>query len=443
VREDRPGDPHLAAYVTLDDGTSVSPAAVRRALLDVLPAYMVPDSIGVMHALPLSTNGKIDRRALASLPPTPAGGEHVLPRTPLEAQLVRIWEDVLGIAPIGVTDDFFALGATSLGAGRVFERIERELGATLPMSPIFVAPTVERLAALVEQASSRRWQTLVPMQTEGTRTPIFWVHGGGGTIVHFQLLARRLGADQPFYGFQLRGLYGDAAPLATVEEMAAHDIRELRTVQPHGPYVLAGYCFGILVAFEMARQLEREGERVALVIGINGGTPGYIRRYGRPRHVTWHDPVATPATRAGRAVLAMKRVKWALEPANLAPQKRLRGAARRTKLRTLRQLVRLCAAIDRPIPDAIRGEGVYEACHWAEAHYRPDRHDVRMLLFTAPELFRTRDLGWGELVGGELIVEQLPGHHETQRDAMYEPMVARVAERIRTELERALGNSPG
>lgn len=439
VREDRPGDPHLAAYVTLDEGTSVSPAALRRALLDVLPAYMVPDSIGVLHALPLSSNGKIDRRALGTLPPAAAGGEHVAPRTTLEARITRIWEEVLGIAPIGVTDDFFALGATSLGAGRVFERIERELGASLPLSPIFQAPTIERLAALVEHAPRRQWETLVPMQTAGTRTPIFCVHGGGGTIVHFQLLARRLGNDQPFYGFQLRGLYGDVAPLGSVAEMAAHNITEMKSVQPEGPYVLAGYCFGILVAFEMAQQLTRAGERVALVVGINGGTPDYIRRHGRPRHITWVDAVERPTSRVGRAVLAVKRVKWALEPANLAPIRRARGVARRTKLRSIRLLARLHAAAGRPLPERIRGEGVYEVCHWAEEHYRAAPFDGRMLLFTAPELFRERDIGWGALVRGELMIEELPGHHETQRNAMYEPAVALVARRIEAELERVLG----
>src|SRR5207248_11020268 len=190
-------------------------------------------------------------------------------------------ESELGIEPLGIGDDFFELGLTSVVAARLFARLERELGKTLPLGALFQAPTIERLAELIEaEPRESRWTSLVPIQPSGSQPPIFCVHGGAGTILHLQPLARRLGTDQPFYGLQARGLYGGEPPHGTVEEMAAHYLDELRGVQPEGPYYLAGYCFGSIVAFEMAQRLVRNDEQVNMLVGFNGPSPDWIRRYG-------------------------------------------------------------------------------------------------------------------------------------------------------------------
>ena len=136
------------------------------------------------------------------------------PRTEMERRLAEIWERELDICPIGVTDDFFDLGVTSIVAATLFAAIEHELGDQLPLGAIFRAPTIEALAKLLEGAESgSRWTSLVPIQPEGTKPPIFCIHGGAGTILHLAPLARRLGPDQPFYGLQSRGLYGGSTPL--------------------------------------------------------------------------------------------------------------------------------------------------------------------------------------------------------------------------------------
>ncbi|HLX20720.1 MAG TPA: amino acid adenylation domain-containing protein, partial [Gaiellaceae bacterium] len=258
AREDAPGDARLVAYVVIEgSGPERTPNALRRALVDILPAYMVPSAVVVLDELPLTPNGKIDRKAL----PTPSverdsESPYAEPHTDLERRLVGIWEDELDVRPIGVRDDFFDLGLTSFIAARLFARLERELGASLPLGALFRAPTIERLAVLLsEEKSGGRWTSLVPIQPEGTQPPLFCVHGGAGTILHLQPLARCLGSDQPFYGLQARGLYGGAPPHRTVEQMAKHYLDELRMVQPHGPYYLAGYCFGSIVAFDMAQKL--------------------------------------------------------------------------------------------------------------------------------------------------------------------------------------------
>jgi len=398
VREDAPGEQRLVAYVVLRYGSSVAPPRLRRALLERLPRYMVPDAIVLLEELPLNTNGKVDRAKLPAPGRRPGGGEgYVTARSALERRLVAIWEEVLDIRPVGITDDFFDLGANSLAAARVFDRIERELGAKLPLSPLFAAPTIEKLAQLIERGRvENRYPSLVPIQPRGERTPIFWVHGGAGTILHFQPLARALGEKQPFYGFQMQGLYGDAPPHLSVESMAAHYISELRKVQPHGPYALAGYCFGALVAFEMAQQLERGGERVALLATVNGPTPQYI-----VAHRVW----------LGK--------RWALE----------------VFWHLFR--ARLYALYRRPLPDAWRELTIRLICNGAEARYRPRVYDGTMLLFKAANLYDEPTLGWADFVTRGVDVVEVPGEQAGPRSTMREPHVRHISVRLAEELERA------
>ncbi|MGZ4317494.1 MAG: non-ribosomal peptide synthetase, partial [Gaiellaceae bacterium] len=222
ARDDGSGA-ELVAYI-VPSASPVSGAQLRRQLSEHLPAYMVPSAIVSLQAFPLTPNGKIDRKAL----PAPTrerltDAEVVAPRTSLERRLAEIWERVLGMSPIGVTDNFFDLGLTSLVAAQLFAEIEHEVGGALPLGAIFRAPTIETLADLIEsRENGSRWTSLVPLQPRGTRLPVFCVHGGAGTILHLEPLAHCLGDDQPLYGLQARGLYGGASPLRTVEEMASH-----------------------------------------------------------------------------------------------------------------------------------------------------------------------------------------------------------------------------
>ncbi len=429
VREDVDGDPRLIGYVACDVGTAIAPGDVRRALLATLPAYMVPDGVVVLERLPCNTNGKIDRAQLPPPPQTRAtqqGANTVAARNATEQRLIAIWEDVLDLRPIGVTDDFFALGATSITAARVFERIERELGAVLPLSPLFAAPTIERLARLIASGNVERSVTsLVPIQANGSRRPIFGIHGGAGTILHFHALAKRLGNDQPLYGFQMQGLYGDAAPHASVASMARHYIAEMRSVQPHGPYAIVGYCFGAIVAFEMARRLSSAGEQISLLASVNGPSPAYIRRHGGPSPVA-RIRLRPPAGIGGRLVFGMKCVWWSLNG-------ELRGNLR-TRLFDLRTYA--YAKFGRPLPDRWRELAMYRICHVAETRYRVRAYRGAMLVFHADGLYRRDDLGWTPFVRS-IATYRVDGRHETQRDAMFEPAVATIADCIRRQLEVA------
>jgi amino acid adenylation domain-containing protein len=269
LREDAPGDKRLVAYVTGE----VVVEDLRRPLRERLPEVMVPAAFVHLATLPLSANGKVDRKALPVPDRGPAPG-FVAPRTPVEEALGEIWAEVLGRERVGVHDNFFELGGHSLLAVVLMARIEKRLGKTFPLVTLFAAPTLEALAALVDRSDGQaRCSALVAIQPQGERAPLFCVHPVGGNVLCYLDLARHLAPEQPFYALQTpdpgAGAPGSRSLPASIEEMAARYLRELRRIQPHGPYRLGGWSMGGLVAFEMARQLERQGEETDLVALID------------------------------------------------------------------------------------------------------------------------------------------------------------------------------
>jgi thioesterase domain-containing protein len=255
-----------------------------------LPDYMVPSAFVVLPAMPLTPNGKIDRRGMPA--PPESSGEATPPAGALEAQLVRIWEDVLGKRPIDIRDDFFDLGGHSLLAARLMHRTGEALGKTLPLAMLIQSPTIQQLAtALRQNGWSHHWSSLVPIQPAGSHLPFFCVHGVGGNAIGFHELGRRMGPDYPFYGLQSQGLDGKHSCHTTIEEMAAHYINEIRSVQPQGPYFMGGFSFGGLVAYEMAQQLREHGQEVGQLV-LFDTYPGNLKAVGTSLidllvHPTW------------------------------------------------------------------------------------------------------------------------------------------------------------
>jgi thioesterase domain-containing protein len=272
ARDDEKGVKRLIAYVVANrqaaNETSEITAELRRFLKGKLPHYMVPSAFVVLDALPLSANGKVNRNALPAPDVTrqEMAGAYVKPRDPLQYQLVAIWEELFGVAPIGIADNFFDLGGHSLLAVRMMDRIGQQLGKMLPLATLFAGATIEHLAqALIHSEKPNHSAPVVEIQRGNGRLPFFYLHGdfnGGG--LYCRSLARHLGEDQPFYALQPHGLDGQPAP-TSIEAMAEYHLHSLREVQPSGPYLLGGHCNGGLIAFEMARRLEAGGERVALL----------------------------------------------------------------------------------------------------------------------------------------------------------------------------------
>lgn len=181
-------------------------------------------------------------------------------------ELVRIWQQLLGAESIGVDQNYFDLGGDSVLAVHLFAEIEKVFNVKLPLATLFEAPTIQDLAEVLRsEAPSDGWSPLVPIQDSGSRPVFFCVHGAGGNVLIYRELSQNLGSDQPFYGLQSQGLDGAYPPLTRIEDMAALYVKAIRRRQPHGPYLIGGYCGGGLIAFEAAQQLRSEGEEIALL----------------------------------------------------------------------------------------------------------------------------------------------------------------------------------
>jgi amino acid adenylation domain-containing protein/FkbM family methyltransferase len=270
VREDTPREKRLVGYVVAKQGMRVDPAQLRSHLSSKLPEYMIPSAFVSLDRFPLTPNGKVDRKALPVPERSAVGATVTSSRDSLDLQLIKLWESVLGVKPIGLQDNFFDLGGTSLAAVRLFSKMRKLFGRSFPLSVLIQAPTVEKLADLARRDGwTPRWISLVPIQPGGSKPPFFCVHGGGGNVLIYKDLAAHLGQDFPFYGLQARGLDGSKDYLTTVEAMAESYLLELQELQPEGPYHLGGFCMGGQIAFEMARKLIEKGQDVNLLVLID------------------------------------------------------------------------------------------------------------------------------------------------------------------------------
>jgi aspartate racemase len=229
---------------------------------------MIPSAFVYLDRFPITPNGKVDRRALPAPDRNrsqPAEG-FVAPRDELELQLTQIWGKVLGVEHIGMEDNFFDLGGHSLLAVRLFDRIQKKIGKHLTLATLFQAPTIAQLARILRQEeSTTAWSSLVPIQDGGSKPPFFCLHGCFGEVAHFYDLARLLGPEQPFYGLRALGLEEGQVPQTRFEDMAAHYIKEIRTIQSDGPYFIGASGAGCIIALEIAHQLESQGQHVTLL----------------------------------------------------------------------------------------------------------------------------------------------------------------------------------
>ncbi|MCC5632613.1 amino acid adenylation domain-containing protein [Nostoc sphaeroides CHAB 2801] len=268
VREDVPGNKFIVAYLVPDAGETIVSDEIHSFLKQKLPDYMLPAALIILDSLPLNANGKVDRKALPvpNLTNVQIGKTFATAEDSLQLQLTKIWENVLGIHSISIKDNFFDLGGHSLLAIRLFAQINKIFDKNLPTAILFQAPTIEQLTNILRQEGcSTPWSSLIPIQLQGSKLPFFYIHSLYGNLFHSRTLLGNLDLDQPVYGLQAQGLDRKQAPYTRIEDMAAHYIKEIRTIQPQGPYFLGGWCIGGTVAFEMARQLETQGEKVELL----------------------------------------------------------------------------------------------------------------------------------------------------------------------------------
>jgi amino acid adenylation domain-containing protein len=420
------GDKHLAAYLVPRNG-NLSHDEVREFLGRRLPDYMVPSVFVTLEALPLSPMGKVDRHALPAPDDSRPMSEQglVAPADELELKLTRIWQRVLGVNRLGVTENFFELGGHSLLAVRLFAEIEKTFGKNLPLATLFQAPTVRQLASVLRQEGWHDgWSSLVMIQPGGARRPFFCVHAAGGNVLEYHDLARSLGPDQPFYGLQAKGLDGKSPPHTTIKEMAAHYIKEMREIQPDGPYLIGGRSSGGTIAFEMACQLEVEGEKVEVLALLDTYPAGYFK--------------LLPGSATLRQRLVRRMKKWQKHVTNLHALDpigkvryllgKLRYAPAKAKHKLYSGAYKILKKFGNPLPAVL--QNIEEINFIAVKEYEPQIYSGDITLFLASDLTSDYDLrdGWRELVRGRIDAHEIPGNH---LNIIKEPHVRELAEKLR------------
>ncbi|HYB69038.1 MAG TPA: thioesterase domain-containing protein, partial [Candidatus Bathyarchaeia archaeon] len=425
------GERRLVAYVVADGPPA--PRELREHLRTRLPEYMVPAAFVAVERLPLTSNGKVDRARL----PEPEesrepGAPAALPRDDVERQLVAIWQAVLGLEQVGTRDDFFDLGGHSLLALRMFGRLEQALRVRLPIATLFETPTIEGLAAAVRRGGQpTQWRSLVSIQAEGSLPPIFAVPGVGGNVLCYNEFAQAMAPDQPLYGLQSRGLDGAEKPLTRIEDIAAAFVKELREVQPDGPYYLAGMCMGGIVVYEMAQQLRAAGQEIGLLVLLETWPP--VGTWAR---------ILMPGARllaASRLVRGRLRL-YAETLARLDTRDRARYLLGR--LRMLGQMVAQ--------RDVFRGDRsefhqdvVTQANLIAYQQYEPRPYTGRVVFFRAEGRRVTaqqdRRLVWRKLISGELDIQTVPV--DDSGLMLMEPHVQVLARELKICIERAMARA--
>jgi amino acid adenylation domain-containing protein len=436
ARPDSFGEKRLVAYFVPVNPTPQQTGKLLRFLKQKLPAYMIPAAFVPLKSLPLLSCGKVDRKKLP-LPDThrPELEEAFIEPTDLiEEKLAAIWGEVLGLEKIGIHDNFFDLGGNSLLAARLFTEIEKKAGWKLPLVTLFESPTISLLAESIRRdALSTTRGVLVPLQTSGSKPPLFLVHGaGGGMLWGYANLAKHLDANQPVYCFDPRNMEG-LEEWATIEQMAAHYLQALRSFQPTGPYCLGGYCFGGEVAFEMAQQLHDQGERVSTLVMFNAMPPN--SRFERVK--------VTPLF---VVKFAWNSWHWFRYFCHWTPEQRHDFSRR--KLRLIKKYFGQLIGRSEMGPIPVKAEDRidvslypdYQRRFWdihlrASAQYHPRPYPGHITVF------RTRiypflcsfdpTFGWGEFAEDGVTVRVVSGAHESILD---EPYVRGLAKEVKLSL---------
>ena len=402
VIENGTDDIRLIAYVVSNGDTSVEAGrALRAAVAKSLPGHMVPAHVIVLKSLPLTARGKVDRAALP--PPPNLGLARIGSRVPsdtYEHSLVAIWQNALKIPKIGVDDDFYEIGGTSLQAFLIFSDIARTFGRDLPPTTMLEASTIAKQAALLrDEASPRNNSKLIAFRKSGSQAPLFLVHAAFGDIAYAGELARQLKSDRPVFGLRPAKLDGTESVSRNMEAIAADYISEIRQVQRKGPYFLAGHSFGGRAAYEMAQQLTRQGEDVAFLGLIDTYAPK-----GRKKRET-----AVP--RAARHVGALRKRNFRemIAYIGMHAAKNLAYGLAAARLAALENLPKpIGSRLINPPSYGLRPD-LYESMHKkANQRYVPQPYCGRMAVFSAEGLAKFHQRHWQPLTLGGLTVIEIP-----------------------------------
>jgi acyl transferase domain-containing protein/thioesterase domain-containing protein/acyl carrier protein len=397
---------------------SATPAA-----LVAVPEPLAPADLGeAEHNVPTAAP-QVKATAAATAAPAAAIGSGSI-----EATLISWWQELLGVEQVGLDDDFFELGGHSLIGVRLFAKIKKTYQADLELAAIFEARTIRQLSALIAgkqqpaPAAQKSWSTLVPIQPNGSRTPLFCVHAVGGDVIFYEQLARALGPEQPFYAIRSALITREDQTRTTIEELASIYVSEMRAFYPQGPYFIGGASYGGLVAFEMAKQLHAQGVPPALLIMFDTSVPN-------------SEEIVPPTARA-TTFWQNLRQQGVPYLARKAEVKRKYWAEKLDR----RAQIAACAAYHlagRRLPVNLRYFEIDEAHRQALAHYIFRPYEGKITVIRAedrgPEVLGKREdptLGWGKLAGTLEMID-VPTRHMFM---LFEPYVTTFAARLKTLL---------
>lgn len=414
--DDRTGGKRLVAYVVPAEPTGPTSDELRQYLRSALPEFMIPSAFVLLDELPCSPNGKVDRNRLPSPEERPVArsAEYVPPRNPVEETLTEVFERVLGRPRVGIHDSFFDLGGHSLLALRILDEIGRA-GLSLTVEQLFQRPTAAELAQVVsfQAVEEGGWSCLVTLRGGRGRPPVYMMHTTPGDVLGYTDLVRELGADQPCYGLQSVGLHDPSCAHRSIEEMASHYLDALRRHQPEGPYHLVGWCYGGVVAYEMAQQLVAQGQRVGLLGLIDSPAP---------HPGLWNVGYWLDRFRAIRSLSATELFTWG--------RTRAQGWLESHQKRNTEAL-----AVQVSKGPLANRAAVSEVNLGAIRRYRPQFYPGRLTLFrrTEPVPGTAHDpwLGWRNLVGQ---LEVRPIAASTHQSILRLPHVRALAEAIRNRV---------
>ncbi|MDB6038273.1 MAG: hypothetical protein JWM99_2114 [Verrucomicrobiales bacterium] len=426
ARENSAGEKRLVAYLTFRrQRPDVS--VLRSYLRSLLPEYMVPSAFVILESLPFMPNGKVDRRALpAPLEESFSSSTIKGPSTPLELQIQLAFERVLKRVPIAINASFFELGGDSLQALELIVEIERATGRSLPLGALYQSSTVEGLAEeLQKQNGISSASCLVPLQTRGNRPPFFLIHTTPGDILGYGNMVYHLGVTQPCYGFQSLGMIDPGRGHTSIESMAGHYLAQLREFQPKGPYYLGGWCYGGVIAVEMARHLLEAGEQVGLLALFETvAMPPDVWNFRYYAHRLQCSLRMSPAQ---WAVYCREKIKY-LRDTKMANRMRFRDVQSSeveepVSAQTKERLVRL--------------ENVYNTNLTALKRFRSSYYPGTVTLFNAaekdPALIPDSQYGWVGLADA-IEIHTVPGGHDSM---LGEPHVSVLAQRLDAALQNA------
>src|SRR5271157_34077 len=346
-------------------------------------------------------------------------------------RLTGIWQGLLNVSPIGLDQNYFDLGGDSSLAVHLFAEIEKVFQVKLPLATLFEAPTIGELSELIRrEALPSGMSLLVSIQPAGSRPPFFCIHGAGGVVLIYRVLAQHLGPDQPFYGLQAQGLDGCRPTLTRVEDMAALYVREIKRQQPHGPYFLGGYCGGGTIAYEVAQQLQARGEKVALLALFD--TSNWCK--------------IPPPSIWGRAYYAIQRLVFHIGNfASLDTQGK--GRFFREKVMHFRNRVPVWRGMLLSKFDTVGGSAgsesrilgqIWQTNDRATLNYVPNAYPGRVTDFRPKKQYRMFDqpgLKWDELARGGQDIVILPVY---PAGMLVEPFVKHLAAALRISMDAAI-----